>query len=72
MSYPKNLKRIEFTEVRRDIYEIEKVSMFNSSVISAEEVDKYIKSGLVTIGYNPNVVIMTKEQYENLKDVEEK
>jgi hypothetical protein len=68
MSIPCNLKRIEYTVVHGGTYEEQRVAMFNSTVISPEEVTKYIKDDLIDFQYHPKIVTMTYEQYENLKD----
>ena len=69
MSLPSNLKRIEYTVLHGGMYEEHRVAMFNSTVISPEEVTEFINKELIDFEYNPKIVTMTKEQYENLKDV---
>ena len=69
MSMPCNLKKIEYTVLHGGTYEEKRVAMFNSTIISPEEVTKYIKDELVDFKYNSKIVTMTYEQYENLKDI---
>ena len=69
MSLPSNLKRIEYTVVHGRTYKEHRVAMFNSTVISPEEVNKYIKDELIDFKYHPKIVTMTHEQYQNLKDI---
>lgn len=71
MSLPCNLKRIEYTVVHGGIYEEKRVAMFNSTVISPEEVTDFINKELIDFEYNPKIVTMTYEQYLNLRDVVE-
>ena len=70
MSLPCNLKRIEYTVVHGGHYEEKRVAMFNSTVISPEEVTDYINKELIDFEYNPKIVTMTYEQYCNLQDIE--
>ena len=68
---PCNLKKIEYQIAHGGIYVEDKVAMFNSTFISAEEVRKFIEDELIDFEYHPGIVTMTKEQYENLKDIVE-
>ena len=65
---PKYLQVIEYTRVFLNGYELEKVAMFNSTVVSEVEVRSWIEQGLLDIEVKPQVVTMTKKQYENLFD----
>lgn len=42
--------------------------MFNETVVSEVEVRSWIKQGLLDFEDKPTVVVMTKQQYENLFD----
>jgi hypothetical protein len=42
--------------------------MFNETVVSEVEVRSWIKQGLLGFEDKPTVVVMTKQQYENLFD----
>lgn len=64
----KHLMVIEFVESIGPI-DVDMVAMFNDSVVSEESVRDYISKYGSNIGYNKYVVFMTKEQYENLKDI---
>lgn len=65
---PKYLQVIEYTHVFLNGYELEKVAMFNSTVVSEVEVRSWIEQGLLDMEVKPQVVTMTKKQYENLFD----
>jgi hypothetical protein len=66
---PEHLEVIEYTATYTSGYKLDKVAMFNSTVISAAEVQSWIAQGLFECGdAKPQVVIMTKKQYENLFD----
>lgn len=60
---PEHLMVIEYETALQ-----QKIAMFNSTVISKEDVEYFIKHGLLDDEYNPNVVVMTKRQYRNLFD----
>lgn len=64
----KHLMVIEFVESIGPI-DVDMVAMFNDSVVSEESVRDYISKYGSNVGYNKCVAFMTKEQYENLKDV---
>ena len=44
------------------------VAMYNSTVISTDEVTRLIKTGMLDFQYTSKVVVMTKTQYKNLFD----
>lgn len=66
--FPEFLEIIEYTETFVNGYKLEKVAMFNSTVVSANEVQSWIEQGILDIDTKPTVVVMTKKQYENLFD----
>lgn len=66
--FPEFLEIIEYTETFVNGYNLEKVAMFNSTVVMANEVQSWIEQGLLDIDTKPTVVVMTKKQYENLFD----
>lgn len=68
MNVPHNLMVIKYTEQYARTYSIAKVAMFNSSIISEEEVNDLLVRGLLDIQYNSKIVVMTEEQYKNLFD----
>jgi hypothetical protein len=61
---PEHLSIIEYI----GDYGIPMVAMFNTTVISDEEVTKLIETEMLGFEYNPKVVNMTKKQYKNLFD----
>lgn len=61
---------IEFTESVGPLDQ-EMVAIFSDQHISEEAVREYICKYGSNVGYNEWIVFMTKQQYENLKDVEE-
>jgi hypothetical protein len=66
--FPEHLEVIEYTETFVNGYKLDKVAMFNSTVVSQVEVQSWIEQGLLDIDSKPTVVVMTKKQYENLFD----
>lgn len=66
--FPEFLEIIEYTETFVNGYKLEKVAMFNSTVVSTNEVQSWIEQGILDIDTKPTVVVMTKKQYENLFD----
>lgn len=60
-----NIARINFTEYYRKT-EIEYIALFNKNKTTVEEVKKAID--LHGMGENSNVIIITKEQFENVFD----
>ena len=66
--FPEFLEIIEYTETFVNGYNLEKVAMFNSTVVSANEVQSWIEQGILDIDTKTTVVVMTKKQYENLFD----
>lgn len=66
--FPEFLEVIEYVETFSNGYELEKVAMYNSTVVNAAEVNSWIKQGLIDIETKPTVVVMTKQQYQNLFD----
>lgn len=58
-----NIARINFTEYYGKT-EIEYVALFNKNKTTVEEVKKAID--LHGVGENPNVIIVSKEQFENV------
>jgi hypothetical protein len=61
---------IEFTENIGPI-EQEMIAMYNERHISEEAVREYICANGSNMGYSEWIAFMTKEQYENLKDIVE-
>lgn len=60
---PENLMILEYS------YDgIPSVAMYNSTVISTDEVTRLIKTGMLDFQYTSKVVVMTKTQYKNLFD----
>lgn len=59
---------IEYTVSFAKDVELQKVVMFNETVVSEVEVHSWIKQGLLDFEDKPTVVVMTKQQYENLFD----
>lgn len=66
--FPEFLSVIEYKETFAKGIELPKVVMFNETVISEAEVRSWIKRGLLGFEDKPTVVVMTKQQYENLFD----
>ena len=67
--FPEFLSVIEFEELlATGDTPISKVAMFNETVVSESEVRSWIKQGLLDFDYKSTVVVMTKQQYENLFD----
>lgn len=66
--FPEFLEIIEYTETFINGYKLEKVAMFNSTVVSANEVQSWIEQGILDIEAKSTVIVMTKKQYENLFD----
>lgn len=66
--FPEFLSVIEYTVTFAKGVELPKVAMFNETVISETEVRSWIKQGLLGFEDKPTVVVMTKQQYENLFD----
>lgn len=66
--FPEFLEIIEYTETFVNGYKLEKVAMFNSTVVSVNEIQSWIEQGILDIDTKPTVVVMTKKQYENLFD----
>jgi len=58
-----NILQIEFTSKIGDC-EIQKVVLFNMMKVSEKEVEKAIY--LDGVGYNPNIIIITEEQFKNV------
>ena len=58
-----DIMRIDYVE-KLSVLEIEKVALYNKNKITEEEVLEVIK--LHGIGYNPNVILIDKEQFENV------
>lgn len=61
---------VAFTETIGPV-EQEMIAMFNEQHINEESVREYIHTNGSNMGYNECIVFMTKEQYENLKDIVE-
>jgi hypothetical protein len=66
--FPEFLSVIEYTVSFAKGVELQKVVMFNETVVSEVEVRSWIKQGLLGFEDKPTVVVMTKQQYENLFD----
>lgn len=66
--FPEFLSVIEYTVSFAKDVELQKVVMFNETVVSEVEVRSWIKQGLLGFEDKPTVVVMTKQQYENLFD----
>ena len=66
--FPEFLSVIEYTETLAKGIELPKVVMFNETVISEAEVRSWLEQGLLSFEDKPTVVVMTKQQYENLFD----
>ena len=67
---PEHLMIIEWTESIGGGRELEKVAMFNSTVVSETTVRDWLERGVLDWVLKPSVVIMTKQQYQNLFDQE--
>lgn len=67
-SFPEHLMKIEWTASFMNGYELDKVALFNETVVSETEVRSWIEQGLLDIEHKSTVVTMTKQQYENLFD----
>lgn len=63
-----HLKIMEYTVQYTEFIKQEKVALFNSTVISESETKTLAEQGLLESDYNPKIVTMTKEQYDNLQD----
>lgn len=66
--FPEHLMKIEWTASYTNGYELEKVALFNETVVSEVEVLSWIEQGLLDVERKPTVVVITKKQYENLFD----
>ena len=66
--FPESLSVVEYAVTSANGIEFQKVAMFNETVVSETEVRNWIKQGLLGFEYKPTVVIMSKQQYENLFD----
>jgi hypothetical protein len=66
--FPEHLMKIEWTASYTNGYELEKVALFNETVVSEVEVRSWIEQGLLDVERKPTVVVITKKQYENLFD----
>jgi hypothetical protein len=60
--------KIEFTQTFSDSVELSMVALFNETVVSENEVRSWLEQGLFDVDTKPTVVVITKEQYENLFD----
>lgn len=67
-SFPEFLEVIEYTETFTNGHTLDKVAMYNATVVNAVEVNSWINQGLIDIETRPTVVVMTKQQYQNLFD----
>lgn len=67
---PEHLMIIEWSESLGGGRELEKVAMFNETVVSEATVREWIEKGLLDVVLKPSIVIMTKQQYRNLFDRE--
>lgn len=65
---PDHLMVIEFTQRMPRGYDLNKVAMFNDTVISEAEVRKWIADGVFEVENKATVVIMSRQQYLNLYD----
>ena len=65
---PKHLMIIEFTMRMPRGYELNKVALFNDTVVSEAEVRKWIAEGVFEVENKATVVIMSRQQYLNLYD----
>ena len=66
--FPEYLMKIEWTAELANGYTVEKVALYNETVVSEVEVRSWIEQGLLDFDTKPTVVVMTKCQYENLFD----
>lgn len=66
--FPEFLEVTEYTETFANGHTLDKVAMYNTTVVSAVEVNSWINQGLIDIEAKPTVVVMTKQQYQNLFD----
>jgi hypothetical protein len=66
MACPKNLMILEFSETFGTT-EIDQVALFNCEVISIDKVQHIVES-IGSMAYQKDIVFMSKEQWENLKD----
>jgi hypothetical protein len=66
--FPEFLEVIEYTETFANGHTLDKVAMYNTTVVSTVEVNSWINQGLIDIETKPTVVVMTKQQYQNLFD----
>ena len=69
MNKIKHLNAIEYTITHTGWYEDDMIALYNESRISEEEVRELIKKDIVTA--HPLVVVMKKDKYKNLYDLEE-
>jgi hypothetical protein len=60
-----NIMRIDFVNTYGSTYKVDMTALFNKTKISESEVQKIIEVSSIA-GNNPNVIIITKEQYENV------
>lgn len=66
--FPEHLMKIEWTASYMNGYELEKVALFNETVVSEAEVRSWIEQGLLDVERKSTIVVITKKQYENLFD----
>jgi hypothetical protein len=60
---PENLMIVEYNDYGRPM-----VAMYNSTVISNDEVTHLVETSMLGFEYSAKVVVMTKAQYKNLFD----
>ena len=65
---PEHLMIIEWSEPLDSVRSIDKVAMFNTTVVDETTVRGWVESGLLDVVLKPSVVVMTKQQYNNLYD----
>lgn len=66
--FPEYLMKIEWTHEFINGYKLDKVALYNETVVSETEVRSWIEQGILDFEDKPTVVVMTKQQYENLFD----
>lgn len=66
--FPEYLSVIEWTHEFINGHKLDKIAMFNETVVSEAEVRSWIEQGILDFEHKPTVVTMTKQQYENLFD----
>ena len=72
-TFPRNLMIVEYTESYVPLKHCtDKVVMFNSTIISESEVRFLIEQGRLEDSHDPRVVVMTRQQYKNLYDLDKK